>query len=178
MIKKGLTQEALFFTEGFYDLSPEIQFLYAKLLFIDRQCKKAWQFHQPAVDCSTSKLESKIATCLENNSSKYHRKTLGLCGGSPRFELEYLKAQLREGLSNSIPQALKILKKKPKSHDIRRLLIHCFILNNEPQDAQIHLRYLINMGIANKAEINDLKLLRNRKPTKYYPMSFIQLEDP
>ena len=115
---------------------------------------------------------------MESNSSQYHRKTIGLCGGNPKFELEYLKAQLREGLSTGIPQALQLLKEKPKSHDIRRLLIHCFILNKEPQDAQVHLRYLINMGVASKTEIKDLKLLRNRKPTEHYPLSFIQLEDP
>ena len=92
--------------------------------------------------------------------------------------MEYLKAQLREGLSSSSSRALQHLKENPKDHTIRRLLIHCFILNKEPQYAQIHLRYLINIGIATKAEKKDLELLRNRKPTQYYPLSFIQLEDP
>ena len=178
MIEQEKINESILFMESFYDLAPEFQYLYAKLLYIDNQCQKAWKYHQPATNCPTSQLESKIASCLQNNSSKYHRKTVGLCGRDPGFELEYLKAQLREGLASSTSQAVQFLKEHPKNYEIRRLLIHCLIHNNDSQYAQIHLRYLIQENVATEAEKNDLILLRNRKPTQYYPLSFIQLEDP
>ena len=178
MIEKEKITESILFMEGFYDLAPEFQYLYAKLLYIDNQCQKAWKYHQPAMDCTTSQLESKIASCLQNNSSKYHRKTIGLCGRNANFELEYLKSQLREGLASSTSLALQFLKDNPKNYEVRRLLIHCLLLNKDSQYAQIHLRYLIKHNVATKEEKNDLMLLRNRKPTQYYPLSFIQLEDP
>ena len=178
MIEEGRIKESILFMENFYDLAPEFQYLYAKLLYIDNQCQKAWKYHQPAINCPTSQLESKIASCLQSNSSKYHRKTVGLCGRDPDFELEYLKAQLREGLASSTSQAVQFLKEHPQNYEIRRLLIHCLLRNNDPQYAQIHLRYLIQENVATEAEKKDLILLRNRKPTQHYPLSFIQLEDP
>ncbi len=178
MIKREFITESLQFMEEFYDLTPEFQNTYTKLLFIDGQCKKAWKYHITANDCSFSKLEAKIASCLQSDSSKYHRKAIGLCGQDKGLKYEYLKAQLREGLASSISQALVILKKNPRDNKLRRLLIHCMIVNKETQYAQVHLRYLINNGVATKEEKKDLTFLRNRKPTQHYPLSFTKLQDP